>query len=280
MKRQRNSYTVKEKHKAVELAHRTSNKFVAETYFLDLTMLGRWIKSFLQDNLFNKNSQSIGSGHHALFSEEEAQLYKWIIELHKEDLAVNYSSIKMKIAEIMKLSAGLAQDETKKLAINNFKFSQHWLSHYLKWYNLSLCRKTKITQKLLVDLEDKLLKFQQFVIHLHQKNDYPLGNNKNRFTIVLTCLANGTKLLSVIIFKRKVWPAHTPPPPADIVVWFQDKEAMLVLDSFSAHILDQTKLALSSDHLIYENNSENSEDAEFVNNSDEIEIDNKYESTN
>ncbi|CAG8717595.1 22244_t:CDS:1, partial [Gigaspora rosea] len=30
-------------------------------------------------------------------------------------------------------------------------------------------------QKLPVDLEDKLLEFQQFVIHLCQKNDYPLG---------------------------------------------------------------------------------------------------------
>ncbi|CAG8805347.1 34613_t:CDS:2 [Gigaspora margarita] len=153
MKRQRNSYTVKEKCKAVELVCHTSNKFAAKTYFLDLTMLGQWVKSFSQDNLSNKNSRKVGFGHHALFPEEEAQLYEWIMELRKEGLTVNYSSIKMKMAEIMKLSAGLAQDKTKKLAINNFKFSQHWF----------------------IDLEDKLLKFQQFVIRLRQKNDYLLG---------------------------------------------------------------------------------------------------------
>ncbi|CAG8775364.1 21016_t:CDS:1, partial [Dentiscutata erythropus] len=64
------SYTVKEKYKAIELAHHTSNTFAAQTYFLDLTMLGH------QGNLFNKNSRRVGSGHHVLFSEEEAQLYE------------------------------------------------------------------------------------------------------------------------------------------------------------------------------------------------------------
>ena len=34
-------------------------------------------------------------------------------------------------------------------------------------------------------------------------------NNKNRFTVVLTCLTNGKKLPSIIIFKGKVWPSST-----------------------------------------------------------------------
>ncbi|CAG8830065.1 3288_t:CDS:2, partial [Gigaspora margarita] len=40
MKRQRNSYSVKEKQKAIELAYRTSNTYAANYYSLDLTMLG------------------------------------------------------------------------------------------------------------------------------------------------------------------------------------------------------------------------------------------------
>ncbi|CAG8714826.1 24725_t:CDS:1, partial [Gigaspora rosea] len=39
-------------------------------------------------------------------------------------------------------------------------------------------------------------------------------------------------------------------------------------------------LSGSEDYLIYENDSENSEDVESVNSSDEIEIDNEYESAN
>ena len=49
------------------------------------------------------------------------------------------------------------------------------------------------------------------------------GNDKNRFTVVLTCFADGTKLPPVVIFKRKNWPRIRPPPPAGVVVWFQDK---------------------------------------------------------
>ncbi|CAG8819817.1 18583_t:CDS:2, partial [Gigaspora margarita] len=53
MKRQRNSYLVEEKQKAVELAHRTSSTYAANYYSLDLTMLG-----------------------HASFPKEEVKLYK------------------------------------------------------------------------------------------------------------------------------------------------------------------------------------------------------------
>ncbi|CAG8449999.1 15822_t:CDS:2, partial [Cetraspora pellucida] len=81
---------VEEKSKVIELAHRTSNKFAAHCYSLDLTMV------------------------------EEAQLYKWIMKLHKDGFTVNYSSIKMKMVEIMRLNARLAQDEAEKLAIANF----------------------------------------------------------------------------------------------------------------------------------------------------------------
>ncbi|CAG8708125.1 2113_t:CDS:2 [Cetraspora pellucida] len=175
------------------------------------------------------------------------------MELRKNSFAVNHSSIKTKMVEIIRSSARLAQDEAEKLAIANFKFSQHWLGHFLKRYDLSLHYKTNIAQKLPDNLENKLLKFQQFVICLNQKNNYPLdmianmdekpvwfdivgnltmnprdiktvyvrstGNDKNRFTVVLTCLADGTKLLP-----NRIRPEEP------------HSKTMLVLDSFSAYI--------------------------------------------
>ncbi|CAG8852745.1 10234_t:CDS:2, partial [Gigaspora margarita] len=87
------------------------------------------------------------------------------------------------------------------------------------------------------------------------------GNDKNR------------KLPPVIIFKGKVWPSSTAQPLAGITVWFQEKgwmdeegidkwiaywnnnvqlarnsKAMLVLDSFSAHITDQAKALFRSEN--------------------------------
>ncbi|CAG8794793.1 12876_t:CDS:2, partial [Cetraspora pellucida] len=88
---------IEEKSKVIELAYRTSNKFAAHCYSLDLMM----------------SSRKVGSGHHALFPKEETQLYEWIIELCKDGFTVNHSSIKMKMVEIMRSSARLAQDEAE-----------------------------------------------------------------------------------------------------------------------------------------------------------------------
>jgi len=177
MKRQRNSYTVKEKRQVVQMAHRMSNKCAAQHFSLDQTMVGQWVRQFSKDREkpLSKNTRSIGSGRHAFFPEEEAQLYQWIMMFREDGLAVTYVNIKLKMAEIMKESAKQTQDETKKLAITNFKCSAHWLARFLKRHDLSLRRKTKISQKLPRDLEEKLLNFQQFVICLCQKNSYPLN---------------------------------------------------------------------------------------------------------
>ncbi|CAG8683322.1 4589_t:CDS:1 [Dentiscutata erythropus] len=94
---------VEEKNKVVKLARRTSNSHAAWHYSLDLTMLGHWVKKFSQtpSSSSQKNIQSIGSGHHALFPEEESQLFEWIIDVCQNGFAVTYSNIKFKMAEIL-----------------------------------------------------------------------------------------------------------------------------------------------------------------------------------
>ncbi|CAG8822149.1 22358_t:CDS:2, partial [Gigaspora margarita] len=142
MKRQRNSYSVEEKQKAMELARQTSNTYAANHYSLDLTMLGQWVKQFSQGTLSKKSSRSIGSGRYPFFSEEETQLYEW-----------------------------------------------------------------------------------QFVIRLYQKYEYPLGmmDKMPVWFDMAESLIIDSKAPLVIIFKGKIWPINTPPPPASVVVWFQDK---------------------------------------------------------
>ncbi|CAG8720241.1 145_t:CDS:1, partial [Dentiscutata heterogama] len=116
---QRNSYTVEEKNKAVELARRTSNSHTAQYYSLDLTMLGRWVKKFSQNppSFSQKNVRSIGSGRRSLFPEEESQLFEWIMEVRQNGLAVTYPNIKFKMAEILDKSTKQTKDKSKRLAI-------------------------------------------------------------------------------------------------------------------------------------------------------------------
>ncbi|CAG8739710.1 12242_t:CDS:1 [Cetraspora pellucida] len=123
MKRQRNLYSIEEKRQAIELARCTSNIYAANYYSLDLTMLGRWVKLFSQGTPSKKNLRRVGSGRHAFFPEEEAQLYKWMKEVRQNGLAVTYSNLRIKMAKIMSKSSKQTKDETKKFAISNFKFS-------------------------------------------------------------------------------------------------------------------------------------------------------------
>ncbi|CAG8703996.1 8552_t:CDS:2, partial [Gigaspora margarita] len=66
------------KHKAVELALCTSNSHAAQLYSLDLTIVDHWVKALSQ-----------------------AQLYKWIMMVHQNGLAVNYPNIKSKMVKIL-----------------------------------------------------------------------------------------------------------------------------------------------------------------------------------
>ncbi|CAG8447994.1 9949_t:CDS:2 [Diversispora eburnea] len=65
-------------------------------------------------------------------------------------------------------------------------------------------------------------------------------NNKNRFTCVLTVLADGTKLPPMVIFKGKCLPPNL---PSEII-----KKSLLVLDSFKAHKTPQIKLAFKDEN--------------------------------
>ena len=91
------------------------------------------------------------------------------------------------------------------------------------------------------------------------------GVEKQHFTVILSCLANGTKLKLSVVFKRKTMPKEK--LPEDIIVFVQEKgwvdervlfgwlrkvwfkrpgallngKSMLVWDKFCAHLLDCEK---------------------------------------
>ncbi|CAG8612505.1 25103_t:CDS:2, partial [Gigaspora margarita] len=101
-------------------------------YSLDLAMLGYWVKKFFQDPSFSsqRNSLRIGSGRHVFFSEEEAKLYEWIMKVYQNGLAVTYSSIKLKMAEILDKSVLNAwEDISENIIIQSFK--KCGISNYL-----------------------------------------------------------------------------------------------------------------------------------------------------
>ena len=94
------------------------------------------------------------------------------------------------------------------------------------------------------------------------------GHEKTHFTVVLACLADGTKLKPMAIFKRKTMPkdnlpagvvVHNHPKrwmdESGVKIWiekvwrarpggFANTQSLLVWDSFSAHLTDTIKQQL------------------------------------
>lgn len=141
-----------------------------------------------------------------------------------------------------------------------FKASTDWCYFFLKRHNLSIRRRTLISQKLPEDYEEKLYNFQSFVIKMRMRNRYSLsqtvnadqtpltfdlpvdttvnpkgastvsikttGNKKNRFTVMLACTADVGKLPPYVVFKRKTMPKLQFPKGIYVNVhpsgWFDD----------------------------------------------------------
>ena len=142
----------------------------------------------------------------------EGDLKAWIVDQRNNDISV---STKMVFCEARKMTAGKG--------IADFTGHLHWVFRFMKRNGLSMRTRTRLSQKM-PDSYQEILEFRKFVIQLRMKSsqtgnmdetpmtsDCPLnrtvemkgsksvtvkttGNEKNQFTAVLCCLADGTKL--------------------------------------------------------------------------------------
>jgi transposase-like protein len=221
VKRVRNSYSVELKREVVEYAKEHGRNKAARHFNLDKTMVGRWVSasaSWTAD--VDEKRKRVGSGRKALFPEAEKRLYAWIIEQRKQGLAVTYGTIRTKMFELL--------NEPELLVlygnlIEEFKTSHSWLVAFMKRYKLALRRRTRISQKLPNRMSELLESFNNFVTNLRIEKSLELknifnmdetpvwfdmagvytvnpkgertvhiratGNEKNRFTVVLTIAA-------------------------------------------------------------------------------------------
>ena len=182
---------------------------------------------------------------------DEIALHDWVLAHRQNGFIVTRSAIRVQ-----------AQSTFKE---PNFKASAGWCTNFMNRHGLSLRVRTKISQKLPAQLDDKITQFHRFVIDLRKNNDYDLscianmdetpvffdlpgnrtvhptgdktvlvkttGNEKNHFTAVLCVCADGTKLKPMLIFKRKTMPKEKFPSGVVIHVnekGWMDKDAMYI----------------------------------------------------
>ncbi|GFU76721.1 pogo transposable element with KRAB domain [Trichonephila clavipes] len=147
-----------------------------------------------------------------------------------------------------------------------------WCSRFMARNNLVLREKTKVSQMLPKDVDNKSISFQKYVIGLRKQKKYLLshignmdetpvtfdmirnktidmkgtktihinttGHEKSHFIVVLSCLADGTKLKPMVIFKRKTVPKSNFPKGVFIHVhekgWMDENGVKLWIKKYLA----------------------------------------------
>ena len=287
-KQQRRSYDANFKIMVVNKAESSNNCQAAKTFGVTECNVRRWRaeKQRLKDA--NSQRKSFRGPQSGRFIEVDRRVFEYVREKRSEGMPITRAVIQFKALEI-----------ARELNITGFKASLGWCRRMMRRNGLSLRRRTSLAQRLPSDFGEKLLSFQRFVINLRKKHSYPLdqignadqtpvyfdmptsvtvnrkgeksvlvkstGNEKSRVTVMLTCLADGSKLPPYVILKRKTVPKD--PMPAGIIVRAQEKgwmesglvvdwlkvvwgarygglrkrRNMLVLDAFRGHLTEPVK---------------------------------------
>ncbi|MCU7901008.1 MAG: hypothetical protein KZQ66_02470, partial [Candidatus Thiodiazotropha sp. (ex Lucinoma aequizonata)] len=280
MGRVRNAYTAREKLAVIKYAEAHGNRAAGREFSVGESSVRDWRR--MKDRLAKlPKTKQAERGSKAHFPEVEVQLLEWITDRRRQGIAVATIEIRLQAKMI-----------ANRLQQTAFKVSVNWVYAFLKRHSLSIRRRTHIAQKLPEDYDDKLLEFQRFIINERKMYNYDLsqignadqtpltfdlpyattvdvkgaksvsinttGNEKNRFTVMLACTADGGKLPPYVIFKRKTLPKVTWPKGVIVRVqdkgWMDDaltkdwikcvwarrpgglsKKSLLVLDSFRCH---------------------------------------------
>lgn len=219
MGKERVSYTTAEKLKIINYAETNGNEAAGREFKVNEANTRQWrLKKDQVQQLPKKKMAE--RGRETIHPQMEEQLNAWIQDVQQQGVGISMAEVKIK-AKII----------AKQIKIANSKASQGCY-RFFRRHKLSMRRRTHITQRLSEDYEEKVTDFQRNDYALDQighadqtpltfdipytttvatKGDRSIsikttGNEKNRFTVMLACTANGGKLPPYVTFTRKTLP--------------------------------------------------------------------------
>ena len=187
--------------KLVTYALEKGNREAARQFQVDEKNVQRWRSQ--QEKLKGlRRNQRAACYCSAKFPEIEKELNEWIDEKRKAGIGISTTVIRLKAKSMAKV---------RNVAESEYKASVHWCHRFVDRHDLSIRRRTTISQKLPENFKDKLLKFQRFIIAERKKHEYDLsliGNmDQTQLTFDMpansTVDAKGTKSVSIMTTGHK-----------------------------------------------------------------------------
>jgi transposase-like protein len=268
----------------------TANKFEIEP-----KQLRDWLKHKEQLMKVAPYTQKLVPGARPKYPQLETELMEWFKESRSQLKTVSRYMIQAKARTLAKKPVY----ETVYPDIKEAKLSQKWVDGFMSRHNLVNRRKTTVAQRLPENYVEQQSDFLSYVLFRRKEHQYPLslianmdetplafnlpsnttveqrgtktistlstGHERANFTVVLACMADGTKLPPVIIFKLVKIPRGEFPDGViiranpkgwmneDEMIWWIENvwtqrarrgvnpRSLLVLDSFTAHKTDAVK---------------------------------------
>ena len=255
-----------------------------------------WIRK--KDKLMKASPfvEKLHPGRKAKYPEIEEELASWIKDNRDKSRPITRPMIVRKA----KLLAEKDIYQEMYPDVSTGKFSNKWVDAFMSRFSLSTRRRTTVAQNLPEDLVEKQQQFLSFILFRRREHNYPLkyianldetsvtfdlpstttvdkrgtktvsirttGHERSCFTVMLCCLADGTKLPATCIFKLRTMPRGEFPAGINVRVnakgWCNEVEmlwwinnvwstrlingnetsrSLLVLDSFRGHLVDSVK---------------------------------------
>jgi transposase-like protein len=290
-KRKRQSYTAEFKQSVVKHAEENGNREAGRIFEVDEKSVRQWRQKKDELSLTPRSKRARRSGI-TKWPKLEDELKQWINGQRESGRSVSTVMIRLK-----------AQSLSKQLKCENFIGGPSWCYRFMKRNGLSVRNRTTVGQALPDDWENKVSNFVDFIkrsvsrlslesglignmdevpmsfdappnrtvdaVGVKSVNVVTTGHEKTHFTVVLSCLGDGTKLRPMVIFKRQTIPKEN--FPSGIVVrcnkkgwmnenemshwidgvwrrrpgtFFTQKNSLLVMDSMTAHKQDCVKQEL------------------------------------
>ena len=164
------SYTAAFKLKAIEMAEKCGNRAAGHEYSVNEKLVRDWRKKKAELEALPRGKRSLRPGVKPHWPELENKVTEWVLDKRLNGIGLSWTMICLK--------AKLIAREMPPEEVKGFTATTSWLYRFLKRRGLVIRQKTKISQRLPQEFEDKIIGFHRMIIQMRNINKYEMQHNR------------------------------------------------------------------------------------------------------